>query len=113
MNEPISDVTTERSMESVTAELLKHQLQSADPPFLIDVRETWETQAYNIGGVCIPLNSIMQRVQEIPTSKPVVVYCEKGIRSMIAIQKLSAKFGFKNLINLKDGMEGWKKISNK
>jgi len=36
-----------------------------------------------------------------------VLYCEKGIRSSIAIQRLEAS-GFNNLYNLAGGMKAWK-----
>lgn len=76
---------------------------------LLDVREPDEHEAYNIGGMLIPLSDIILSHQKIPSDKPVVVYCRKGIRSQIAIQKLEEKFGFTNLINLSGGMEAWKK----
>ena len=109
MRSLIDETAAQPPVASVTASLLQQQLNMPDPPYLIDVREPWEVENYNIGGVCIPLSQIMQRVSEIPADIPVVVYCEKGIRSTIAIQKLSDKFGFTNLINLKDGMQSWKK----
>ncbi len=76
---------------------------------LLDVREPDEHEAYNIGGMLIPLSDIILSHQQIPTDKTVIVYCKKGIRSQIAIQKLEDKFGFTNLINLSGGVEAWKK----
>jgi rhodanese-related sulfurtransferase len=51
-------------------------------------------------------------VEKIPTDKPVIVYCKRGIRSQIAIQRLQEKFGFTNLINLRGGMDAWEKSFN-
>ncbi|NCI51545.1 rhodanese-like domain-containing protein [Sediminibacterium roseum] len=79
-----------------------------DKVALIDVREPHEHEGFNIGGQLIPLDEIVSRAAEIPRNKTVVLYCKKGIRSQIAIQKLD-KFGFENLVNLKGGMEAWKK----
>lgn len=76
---------------------------------LIDVREPYEHEAFNIGGQLIPLDEVMGHAQEIPKDKTVVLYCKKGIRSQIAIQKLE-KFGFENLVNLAGGVEKWKKV---
>lgn len=78
---------------------------------LIDVRESWEHAAYNIGGMHIPLGEIIARKNEISKGAPVVLYCEKGIRSAIAIQRLES-LGFDNLYNLEGGMSAWKKIAN-
>jgi rhodanese-related sulfurtransferase len=76
---------------------------------LLDVREDYEHDEFNIGGQLIPLDEIMAQAEQIPRDKTVVVYCKKGIRSQIAIQRLEDKFGFTNLLNLKGGLEAWKK----
>jgi rhodanese-related sulfurtransferase len=75
---------------------------------LIDVREPDEHAEFNIGGQLIPLGEIVQQVEKIATDKPVIIYCRKGIRSQIAIQRLQEKFPFANLINLIGGTEAWK-----
>lgn len=58
---------------------------------MIDVREECEHEQFNIGGRLIPLGEVMRRISEIPGDKPVIVYCQKGIRSQIAIVRLSGK----------------------
>jgi rhodanese-related sulfurtransferase len=77
--------------------------------YLLDVREVSEHEVFNIGGELIPLNEVMSNAAKIPKDTPVIVYCKKGIRSQLAIQRLEDKFGFTNLINLKGGIEAWKK----
>ena len=57
-------------------------------------------------------NIIQNHVEEIKKDIPVVIYCRKGVRSMIAIQKLEQKYPFDNLLNLTGGMEEWKKMVN-
>jgi adenylyltransferase/sulfurtransferase len=74
---------------------------------LVDVREAWEREAYHIGGDHIPMNELMSRQAELHKNEPVVLYCEKGIRSVIAIQRLQ-NAGFDNLCNLAGGMKAWK-----
>ncbi len=74
---------------------------------LVDVREAWEREAYNIGGDHIAMNELMARQAELHRDGPVVLYCEKGIRSVIAIQRLQDA-GFNNLCNLAGGMKAWK-----
>ena len=96
-------------MQQISPGELKEKLSADEDIVLIDVREPHEHAAYNIGGKLIPLAEIITQVNEIPRDKTVVVYCKMGIRSQIAIQRLQEKFGFTNLINLKGGMESWKK----
>ena len=96
-------------MNAITAIALKQKIDSAEDFQLIDVREPYEHNDFNIGGELIPLNEIPRQVEKIATDKPVIIYCRKGIRSQIAIQRLQEKFPFTNLINLIGGTQAWKK----
>jgi rhodanese-related sulfurtransferase len=95
-------------MQSITAIALQQKINDKDNFQLIDVREPDEHAEFNIGGQLIPLGEIVQQVEKIATDKPVIIYCRKGIRSQIAIQRLQEKFPFANLINLIGGTEAWK-----
>ncbi|MBL0882221.1 MAG: rhodanese-like domain-containing protein [Chitinophagaceae bacterium] len=96
-------------MKHISPEELKQRIGDGQL-FLLDVREETEHQEFNIGGKLIPLGELMLHSNEIPLDQPVVVYCKKGIRSQIAIQKLEEKLGLSNLINLKGGIDAWKRI---
>ena len=76
---------------------------------LIDVREVHEHNAFNIGGKLIPLSEVTKHIDEIEKEVPVIFYCRVGVRSQVAIQRLSSKYPFDNLVNLAGGMEAWKK----
>jgi adenylyltransferase/sulfurtransferase len=94
-------------MQSITARELKNKIKNNDIFQLIDVREPYEHAEFNLGGLLIPLSNILQSEALINRDKPVIVYCHKGIRSQIAIQRLQQKFGFTNLINLIGGTAAW------
>ncbi len=96
-------------MQQISPQDLKKKLNSEEGTsiVLIDVREGWEHTAYSIGGTNIPMGELISRLQEIPKDKDVVLYCEKGIRSVIAIQRLES-MGFHKLINLTGGMTAWR-----
>ncbi len=96
-------------MNQITPEALKKKMDSAEPFQLVDVREPLEHNAYNIGGLLLPLGEIMEKKDSIERDIPVVLYCKMGIRSQIAIQRLQEKYGFTNLINLQGGVERWKR----
>jgi len=95
-------------MKSITSSELKQRLSDGEQWQLIDVREAWEHEAYNIGGLLIPLTEVVARMEEIRTDVPVVFYCQKGIRSTMAIQKIMQKRNFSNVYNLTGGMAAWK-----
>lgn len=71
---------------------------------LIDVRETHEYAASNLGGQLMPLSELEQYVPQIDRHKPVVVHCQSGLRSQKAIQLLQSQYNFTNLINLTGGI---------
>lgn len=92
-------------MKHLHPQQLLELVASGNSWVLIDVREDFEHEDFNIGGQLIPLSEILQHASTIPRDIPVVVYCRKGIRSQIAIQRLEDKFGFTNLLNLEGGVE--------
>ncbi len=96
-------------MQSITAIVLQQKIDNKEDLQLIDVREPGEHAEFNIGGQLIPLNEIVQQAGKIATDKPVILYCRKGIRSQVAIQRLQEKFPLTNLFNLIGGTEAWKK----
>ena len=95
-------------MNTITAQELKKTIASEEDFLLIDVREDFEHEHFNIGGNLMPMGTVLQNLQQIPTDKPVIFYCEKGIRSVIVIQKLEEGYGYTNLINLTGGMKAWR-----
>ncbi|WP_241685059.1 molybdopterin-synthase adenylyltransferase MoeB [Cyclobacterium xiamenense] len=85
-----------------------HELELSTEPYqLIDVREPYEYQRVNIGGLSLPLSRLEEVVGQIDRDKKVVVHCEMGSRSARAIQLLEKKHGFTNLINLKGGIQAY------
>ena len=94
-------------MNQVTATELKEWMAVSKDFLLVDIREDIEREAYHIGGEHIPMGELISRLDEMPKDKDIVLYCEKGIRSVIAIQRLET-FGFNNLFNLSGGMSAWK-----
>jgi len=97
-------------MKGITSKELQQLIHTKADFQLIDVREQYEHDAFNIGGLLVPLSDITKHLEQIEKEKPVVLYCRKGIRSQVAIQKLEDKFPFTNLYNLIGGTEAWKKM---
>ncbi len=75
---------------------------------IIDVREAWEYEDFNIGADLIPLGQIAQSITKISRDKQVIIHCKSGGRSAQAIELLERNFGFTNLYNLKGGILAWK-----
>jgi rhodanese-related sulfurtransferase len=91
----------------VSIEEAHRQLVSAQPPFLLDVREPSEFAICQLPGAkLIPLNSIPERLAEIPRDVPVLVHCHHGGRSMKVTQFLRAK-GYALVANVQGGIDAW------
>ncbi len=95
----------------ISAQQLKEKIDQQEDFVLIDVREPWENDEFNIGGENIALGDLMSRISEIESKKEeeIVVYCRSGNRSGMA-QQLLQSIGFSNVRNLIGGMNYWKEV---
>ena len=70
----------------------------------LDVREPHEQPKPQQSVLKIPIDQLRHRYREIPTDREVLVYCQSGQRSEKAIKILENEFQFKNLVNVKGGI---------
>jgi molybdopterin/thiamine biosynthesis adenylyltransferase/rhodanese-related sulfurtransferase len=89
---------------AITAEALPAFLQGSQVCF-IDVRTEEEHQAQNMGGRCIPLAALPHRLNELDKHQSIVLYCQSGKRSLVAL-KLLLEAGFSSIKYL-DGQLVW------
>jgi len=90
----------------IQVEELKRRLDAKDDVFVLDVREPHEYQICNIGGYLIPLNDLPKRVNELDSSREMVVHCKMGGRSAKAVAFLQ-QAGFTKVHNLAGGITAW------
>lgn len=82
-----------------------HELQAADPASiqLIDVRTAEEFGLGSIRGARnIDVNTLRERMGELDPAKPVVLFCQVGLRGYLA-QRILKHAGFANVRNLTGG----------
>ncbi|NOW93764.1 adenylyltransferase/sulfurtransferase [Mucilaginibacter sp. SG564] len=83
---PLVDKTVAKDHD-ISIETLNNWLaESPDDICLIDVRETYEFDDYNIGGINIPLYELQESADMIPLDKKLIFICQTGQRSKIALQ---------------------------
>lgn len=100
-------------MENITVEEVKKRLDAGEKLNLVDVREPFENEEFNIGGVLLPLGDIQaMAIDEIENLKEeeVICYCRSGNRSGQACMILEM-MGFTNTKNLTGGMLAWQENS--
>lgn len=93
-------------MNSISAQAFKENLNAI---VVLDIRTQREWDDFNVGGIHIPLDDLLQRINEISTEKSYTLICYNGTQSHIACQLLTAK-GFKNCRNLEGGLEAFLSI---
>lgn len=78
-----------------------------DAVTLIDIRNPGEQELGIIpGAISIPLAHLRVRLAQVPTGKPIVVYCAGGWRSSVAASLLRAE-GFGQVSDLAGGYKAW------
>lgn len=92
----------------ITVQELREKLEAGEKFILIDVREPWEHEAFNIGGELIPMGAFHQRLQDLEDhlGEEIVLYCRSGARSGMVRDMMQSR-GFANVRNLLGGMIAW------
>jgi len=92
----------------ITVKQLKEKLDKEENFILIDVREDYEHEEFNVGGQLIPLGDLQYKLDEMEDKMEaeIVVYCRSGNRSAMA-QEILEQHGFSNVRNLEGGMLQW------
>lgn len=84
-------------------------------PVVLDVREPWETETAFVKPLTdapafdvmpMPMQSIPQRLGELPQDRPIACLCHHGVRSLQVAAFLQSR-GFENVINIAGGIAAW------
>lgn len=74
---------------------------------LVDVREPSEFAEGHIpGAINIPVRTLPERLDQIPTGQPVVLYCASGLRCSLATPALHM-LGYENVRSFPPSFKGW------
>jgi sulfur-carrier protein adenylyltransferase/sulfurtransferase len=104
--QPGWDSYTREQQFEITVDELKQRLDKKDDIFILDVREPQEYQIANLNGYLIPLNELPKRINELDTSREIVVHCKVGGRSRKAVEFMKQS-GFRKVKNLVGGIDAW------
>ncbi|MDG6933162.1 MAG: molybdopterin-synthase adenylyltransferase MoeB [Nitrososphaerota archaeon] len=95
------------SDEEIESDLLQSWLKEGKRVEILDVREPYENQIWQIPGAKhIPLSQLRNRLNELDPNVPVVAYCQVGSRSLAAVRLLKEK-GFGTAKSLRGGIDAW------
>jgi len=96
---PIPTIPQEITMDQLNSWLN----ETADEIYLVDVREMYEFEDYNIGGINIPLYELKEHIDELPQDRKLIFCCQTGQRSKMAIQLLKPLYKGE-MYSLKNGV---------
>lgn len=84
------------------------KIKEKENVFLLDVREPFEFEYANLGGMNIPLGELSNNLNKLNPykEKEIVVLCHHGVRSLQAC-KILKDGDFLNLKNLSGGIDKW------
>ena len=105
-NEGAGDPSGPGSVDVLEASAL---LEGETPPFLLDVRESYEWEISNLaprGAVLIPMGEVGTRLDDIPRDRPIIVHCRTGVRSGDVANQLW-RAGYRDVLNMEGGINAW------
>ena len=93
---------------NINVQELKRKFDAKEDFILIDVRETYEYEEFNLGAQLIPLGEIPEAISDMKDKKDaeIIIHCRSGARSGRAQQFMMAE-GFTNVSNLEGGVLAW------
>ena len=80
----------------ITAAELKDKINTEPNLFIIDVRDEFEFEDNNIGGINIPMRQVLAKAEEFSNHKEIYLCCKSGKRSKTVAYHLS-----QTLLNVK------------
>lgn len=94
-------------MNSISPLALKEKIDNNDNFQLIDIRENYEFESFNIGGINIPLNQVFSTLDKIEKDKTIIYCCAYGFKSKAIIHTIKRKLKLEDIYSLEGGIEAY------
>jgi len=91
----------------ITTKDLKEKIDNKEDFQLIDVREDYEYEDFNLGGINIPLDQVFSSLDKISKDKPVIFCCSTGKKSAAILHTVKRKLNLKNVFSLQGGVSSY------
>ena len=106
----LSSLGLATGVQNVDSSTAQKMLKENAELYLLDVRTPQEYfQARLAGAHLIPIDKLLERIGEVPTDRPLLVYCAVGARSSQVAEYLVRK-GYPEVYDLRGGIEAWAKL---
>ncbi|TDE16218.1 rhodanese-like domain-containing protein [Dyadobacter psychrotolerans] len=75
---------TKNTYSDISLSQMQEIIRKRSDAVLVDVREVWEFEEFNEGGLNIPLAEIREKRELVSRYKTIIVICTNGVRSKVA-----------------------------
>lgn len=101
------------TIKEISVVELKKMMDNNEDLQIIDIREPNELIISTLGGELIPMEEIFNNIEKISKAKPAIFICRNGHRSRFVIKLLQENYDYKNLFNLRGGLNDWADLIDK
>jgi len=102
----VASLETASEIPEITPKDLKAKMEAGTELVLVDIREPYEHEICDIGGLLIPMRRIGSRLGDLDRNAATVVYCRIGVRSAEVV-RVMLDAGFTQVWNLRGGLHAW------
>jgi adenylyltransferase/sulfurtransferase len=106
-----SSIPIETTMNALSCEEAQAVLAQNAEIFIIDLREPYEHDDFNIGGICRPAGELNQWLHELDHVESIFLYCNHGIQSDAVSRVIATKRPGMHIAHLKGGLREWANVS--
>ena len=95
-------------MMRISPQELRAKIKNKEDFQLIDLREAYEFEDFNLGGINIPMDKIFSSLEKIEKNKPVVFCCLIGKKSAAVVHTIKKKLALDDpMYSLAGGIESY------
>jgi len=94
-------------MEYISVKELEEKQKNNESFTLLDIREDYECDICSIGGLHIPMAEVLDRSNEIPKDKSVLVLCRSGKRAESVANLLINDLNYSDVQIVEGGILAW------
>jgi sulfur-carrier protein adenylyltransferase/sulfurtransferase len=94
-------------LPAITPDELKEELRSGTRLTVFDIRPPEQFIKFNIGGINVSAEFLLNNPEDIPSEGKVVIVCGLGDESMAIVDYLRNNENLTNVLNLEGGIENW------
>lgn len=94
------------------AKEFKAHLKQDDPKVLLDVREEYEYEDENIGGINMPMGTVLSQINDLKDNTSIYICCKSGKRSKAVAHHLSKQLNNCQIYSCSGGIEAYNLLND-